>query len=97
MRQTDKTQNYLIDISKLPPAEALEAQRVQKEYDERTFWRNERILTWAKAISMVIIVATCSVALILLIYDKQNASLLEKILNIFACVLSFLAGRSKHL
>ena len=90
MKQTDKN---VLDISKLSHSEALEAQRIQREYEERTFWRKDIIWTWAKAISVTSLSFSSAIALILVV-RYQDSGLLEKMLNIIACVLSFFAGRS---
>lgn len=92
MKQIKK--NDVVDISQLPPSEALEAQRIQREYEERTVWRKDIIWTWTKAISITSISISCSLTLFFIVFFRQNADLLEKIIEIVACVLSFLAGRS---
>ena len=93
MKQTDKN---VLDISQLSHSEALEAQRIQREYEERTVWRKDIILTWAKAISLTVLAIAASVALVCVANHAQNADSLEKIIEVIACVLSFLAGRAKH-
>ena len=86
----------LADTSNFSAAEALEAQRIQNEHEQKTIWRKDLILTIAKAISLTAISISCSIGLYLTV-KQQNNELLSSLAQILMYVLSFFAGRSTRL
>ena len=64
------------------------------DYSERTEWRERLIMTWAKAISLVVfVIAVMSILVICAWYapDKQEA--FHTVVPIISGILSFIAGR----
>ena len=63
------------------------------EHEQKTVWRKDMILTWAKAIIMVAFTLACATIMILVAYH-QNNDMMKTIATIVSCVLSFAGGRA---
>ena len=90
-----KSDSAILDVSKLSSSEALQAQRIQNEHEERMFRYKDIVMTCAKAFSLSVISLSCAVCLYLVV-KEQNDELIDNLTQIVMCVLSFLAGRSTN-
>lgn len=65
------------------------------DYSERTEWKERLIMTWAKAISLVIfVVAAMSILGLCAWYAPNKQEAFHTVVPIISGVLSFIAGRN---
>lgn len=64
------------------------------EYSERTEWRERLIMTWAKAISLVVFVIAVMIILFICAWKVTDKSeIFHTLLPLVSSVLSFIVGR----